>query len=407
MSVAEVGPIEQCDVAIVGDGPAGSALACALRRSQVDVLLIGTGAAWTSTYMSWCDDLDGLPLLADVSLWADRFESVRARFGEERTIERSYGVIDNAALRAHLQSGVRTHDGRVDDVSRLPARLVVDATGWPSGLDPSDRTRVAQGAAPRAWQTAFGVVLDSAPVGALGRPTVMDFSAPWSVRGVDGGDGDIDVPTFAYSFPVHDGWLVEETVLAGPPIDPDALAARLARRLGVGVDSLLNGSRRIERVRIPMGAPIPAVDDDGPTVRFGAAAGMIHTATGYSVAASLRTATRVADAIAERLAEPRPVLADDMDRVRQVVWPTSLRRSRSLHMYGLDVLLQLDQHEIARFFDTFFDLDENRWPPYMRIDTDPKELAGVMSTMFRRADWSLRRRLVRGSPRSLLASLRS
>ena len=89
----------------------------------------------------------------------------------------------------------------------------------------------------------------------------------------------------------------------------------------------------------------------------------------------------------------------------EAVWPTSLRRTRRLHDYGLEVLVGMDVAEIRGFFQAFFDLPTDRWASYLRIDTPPLELARVMSSMFRRADWPLRRQLVTGSPRSLLAVL--
>ena len=255
-----------------------------------------------------------------------------------------------------------------------------------------------------AWQTAYDVVLDEPPQGRLGEPTMMDFRQPST-------PGDVDVPTFAYAFPVTDGWLVEETVLAGPRIDPEQLVPRLASRLAVSADELASIARRVGRVGIPMGAPIPtgAGTPAGTiaAVRFGAAAGMIHTATGYSVAASLRAADRVAGVIATRLgAHAGAASKDDIHESEAAIWPRSLRRARRLHDYGLDVLLDMDAAEIRTFFETFFALSDERWASYLRIDSSPRELAGTMAAMFRRADWSLRRRLLSGDLRLLLAALR-
>ncbi len=142
------------------------------------------------------------------------------------------------------------------------------------------------------------------------------------------------------------------------------------------------------------------------TVRFGAAAGMIHPATGYSVASSLRAAERVAVAARERLVRPGPVdPSADAAVVADAVWPRHLRRTRRLHDFGLDVLLGMDAAEIRAFFQAFFDLPPERWAPYLRIDTPPTELARIMTAVFRQADWSLRRQLLTGNPRLLVAAL--
>ena len=404
------------DVAVVGDGPAGSALARQLTVGGADVVLFGDDREWDATYTTWVDDLAGVPVIGGNDVWMHRFESVAVNFERPMTVARSYGVIDNERLRGVLRAGVVHDIGRVASAADTRARIVVDATGWPSGLDDTDRRLLERG--DLVWQTAIGVVLDEPPPGPLGMPTVMDFTDPWltdeHAAGTRTGtapeiaaDDDVGMPTFVYAFPVVDGWLVEETVLAGRAVDPDRLLPRLAARLGESVERLLERAIRVERVRIPMGAPVPPRPgraDGGHPVRFGAAAGMIHPATGYSVASSLRAVERVAEAVIERLGRAGPVdPGADSAAVTDAVWPTSLRRTRRLHDYGLEVLVGMDVAEIRGFFQGFFDLPTDRWAPYLRIDTPPLELARVMGSMFGRAGWPLRRQLVTGSPRSLLA----
>ena len=130
-------------------------------------------------------------------------------------------------------------------------------------------------------------------------------------------------------------------------------------------------------------------DDPGPA--FGAAAGYAHPATGFSVAASLRAAPRVAAALASACAaagEP------DARPVGRAVWPPALRRTRRLHDYGLEVLLRLDQDELATFFDAFFDLPVDVWAPYLRIDAPPAAVSRTMAEVLRRLPPGMRRRLV-------------
>ena len=289
------------DVVIIGDGPAGCALAASCSRRDVDVLLVGPDEPWDHTYGTWIDDLDDVEAF-DADDTATLFSSVLASMSVHttgsRVLDRAYGVLDNHALRTRLRDGiehqtatasdVRARDGArhavdLSDGSRLRARVVIDTTGWPSSF-----ARRASGPAP-AWQTAMGVVLESPPPGDLGRATWMDF------RAVSGGGapdrastiGPIGVSTFCYALPVHDGWLVEETVLAArPAVEPIALLPRLAARLGRHPDDLLAESLRTEYVRIPMGGPRPVADQ--PVVAFGAAAGYVHPATGFSIASSIR-----------------------------------------------------------------------------------------------------------------------
>ena len=76
------------------------------------------------------------------------------------------------------------------------------------------------------------------------------------------------------------------------------------------------------------------------------------------------------------------------------MWPPSLRRTRRLHGYGLEVLLGLSASELATFFDAFFDLPTDQWAAYLRIDSPPSAVVRAMSAVVRRLPWSLRRRLV-------------
>lgn len=405
------------DVVIVGDGPAGSALAGSCAARGLEVVVVGSGADWSATYGCWVDEFapgaaPPFETVVDVAVVTDR----------RRTLARPYAVIDNRALHERLaDSGPERVVGRAErvepagpfrtvvlaDGSRLGARLVVDSTGWPSTLrDPTGVVPPAHTPATVAWQTALGVVLPEPPDGDLGRPTLMDLGGVRAPGGTSSSIGPAGVASFAYAVPVHDGWLVEETVLARrPAVEPVALLARLAARLGRHPDRLLGEAVRSEFVRIPMGAPITPV---GLAVPFGASAGYIHPATGYSVAAGLRAVPRVTDAIVSSLGtgagsgEERQAV----ETVWDAVWPTSLRRTRALHQLGLDVLLRLDADELAEFFDVFFDLPADRWATYLRIDATPRDTTAVMTELFRRSPWSLRRRLARVDPRALARLLR-
>lgn len=350
------------DLAVVGDGPAGLALAAATHALSVRVVVVGSGAPWTATYGTWRDDVADLP----AECFATVVPGMVVHGHRRHDLDRPYGILANDALRSYLAAGLDIVTARaerirhmawgtrvVTDTGDVDAQIVVDARGRPA----------TTGAA----QTAYGVVVADPPIA---EPTLMDLRPA--------GNGP---PTFLYAVPTSDGWLVEETVLAArPPVDPASLAPTLAARLGGPLPA-----GRTELVRIPLGGPLPS--RSAPTPSFGAAAGFAHPATGFSVAASLRAAPRVALAIAA--AAP----------VGDAVWPRPLRITRRLHDYGLEVILRLDQDELATFFDTFFDLPVEQWAAYLRIDADP---AAVSRTM-----WSLARRLPRGLRRRLLVRPRA
>ena len=386
------------DVAIIGDGPAGSALARAINGVAgrvdgvpLDVVLIGPDAPWTATYSAWADQIERNPITADVDVWKYRFDAIDVRSRSVRVVDRAYGVIDNRALRTALRDGVRHERQLIESLDQVRASLVVDATGWPSRITvPSEPVDVD-------WQVAYGVVLATAPDGPLGRPMLMDFSDPYAASA--GGDG-LGVTTFGYSLPVDDGWLVEETVLAGPDIAPANLKPRLAARLGVTTEELDALTIVVEEVRIPMGVPMSTASRP---LAFGAAAGLIHPATGYSIAGSLSAAQRVAREIGAAF-DPNGGI--DTQQIHDAIWPMSARRTRRLHEYGLDVLTRLDDEGTRDFFETFFGLDVSDQAAYLDIDTPPRALAAVMTRMFARSSWSMRRHLVGGDLRRLACVIR-
>ena len=397
----------RADVAVIGDGPAGSALAAVCSAEGVDVVLIGDDADWIATYGVWADEIDGLGLLGGVDVFARRLDRVAVDGLRRRSLPRMYGVVDNDRLRrvlrvegCHLagraravRTGLTHHTVELADGGTVRCRLVVDAAGWPA------RFASAPPAADPPWQTALGVVLPAPPTGALGEATLMDF------RPVGGDDAPGSPARFVYALPVSDGWLVEETVLAASPaIDPERLWGRLAARLAMPVAELRSQSIRTEHVHIPMGGSRPARDQ--PVVSFGAAAGYVNPATGYSLATSLRAAGRVGTAISEALGGSERDLVAPVGAVWDAVWPRSIRRTRALHEYGAEVLARLEPAEVRTFFDLFFQLPVADWSAYLRADAEPIEVSRVMTRLFRSAPWALRRRLAGGNPSRLARLLR-
>jgi lycopene beta-cyclase len=381
-------------------------------------MLVGDDAEWTATYSTWADDLRdrrGTELLDVDAVAATWNDEVWAYGATAHRLRRAYVTLDNRRLRSVLRDGVTHRRGRVVEVTagalgsaggigldlgdgdHISARVVIDATGWPA------RFARPGGGQETAWQTALGVVLAEPPLGDLGQPTFMDFRRVLGPDATPSTVGPVGVTTFCYSLPVADGWLVEETVLAArPAIEPIALLPRLAARLGRHPDRLLADAVRTEYVRIPLGGQRPGLDQ--PVVAFGAAAGYVHAATGFSVAASIRAAPRVAEAIADALASGSGVV--DPGPIGEAVWPVALRRTRVLHDYGLEVLLDLDDDDVRAFFDAFFDLPTKDWVSYLRVDSPPGQISAVMTRLFRSSSWQLRRRLAGRNPLPLARLLR-
>ncbi|MFC5288054.1 lycopene cyclase family protein [Actinokineospora guangxiensis] len=364
--------MEAYDAVIAGGGPAGWALAAACARRGLATALVAPrpDAPWPATYGLWADQAVGLPAVVAAS-------EVRAA---GRVLERGYRVLDNAAtLAAWMSCGVEAVRGsavrgwvgggvsavRLDTGRELRARVVVDATGHHRRLSGGVRP------ATRVEQTAAGVILPADAAAAFAPPGGAVFMDGW-----DTADG---VATFLYVVPLPGGrTLVEETSLAARPgIALGLLRERLARRLDrAGIDAR---DAAVEHVRFPMDVPVRG---RGPAVPFGAAAGMVHPATGYSVGDALAAAPAVAEAI-----EHGPAAA------RSAIWPPAARAVHALRAHGRRVLLSLPPAEVPEFFELFFALPAHQQRAFLSGRTDVAGTSAAMAALFAAAPWRLRRRL--------------
>ena len=74
---------------------------------------------------------------------------------------------------------------------------------------------------------------------------------------------------------------------------------------------------------IPVGGPLPVAQQ--PITAFGAAANLVHPATGYSIARSLREAPAFAQEVANLLRKQQAV-GDTAESVWDALWPQEKRR---------------------------------------------------------------------------------
>jgi lycopene beta-cyclase len=379
------------DVLVVGGGPAGRALAAAAATRGLRTVLLDPApeAPWRATYGSWADDL---PAELPSSVVAARATGRAVALSEHR-LGWEYAVLDVPALRAHLdgelgRGGVQVRKGRaagwesgavrLAGGEELRAAVVVDAGGRRQPLRARPDRRM-----PAAEQTAAGVVVDeaaAAPLVAPGEALFMDWRPD---------HGENGWPTFLYGIPLGNGAaLLEETSLARRPGLPlsvlrGRLHARLARH-GIAAPA----GTATESVRFPVDSPrhrTPGV------LAFGAAAPLVHPASGFSVATSLRLAPAVADAIATRLpGGPDAALA----AAQSVVWPPGARAVHRFRRIGLEALLRMPPADVPAFFETFFALPpRHRWC-YLVDRADIRGTAATMRALYRRAGWRMRARLI-------------
>lgn len=400
MNAATAGMGPRADVVVVGAGPAGLAVAtaCAEQGLATTVVAEDHDAVWPQTFGVWVDEVEEVGLAEAL---AEVWPAIDLHLGEaqHRRIERPYGRIDNRRLQADLhgrleRAGARRvtgraagaeHDAQGTTVAteagiRLPCRVAVDASGHRPALLTVGRGR------PPAVQTAYGLIARySEPPVAPGSMLLMDYRDPSGGRT----EATPAPPTFLYAMALDDGcYLLEETVLASrPALGFATLEQRLRRRLGtLGVQ--IKEHIAVERVRIPMGGPLPPRGQR--VVGFGAAAGLVHPATGYQVGSALSRAPALGAALAGALDTPGSTPGCVAAAGWAAVWPPDLLRQRALHTLGLESLLRLDDDATRSFFRAFFDLPADRWAGFLSGERSAARLASTMLALFARVPVAVR-----------------
>ena len=400
------------DVLVAGAGPTGTALAAVLAERGLDVLVVAPNPerGWRATYGAWADELGGEPgSLTRTALetpgtlrWSGVWVGDDAG---DRRLNRPYVRLDTPALQRALtaraaRAGVRVQAGTavraehsqagsvvvLEDGRKLRTRSVVDASGHRGTL-----VQRARPTRPPADQAAYGVVAElGSPPAPPGSAVLMDFSAghlPVAERDVD--------PTFLYAMHLGgDRWFVEETSLARRPALPmPVLARRLDRRLA-SLGCRPGPALDVERVHIPMDTPLPVRNQR--VLAIGAAASAVHPATGYLLAASLRTAPALADAVLRGLG-PGGGPARAAALGWQVLWPPDRVRVRRLHAFGLEALLSMDGPATRDFFRAFFAAPPQEWAAYLSGGHSPQQTLRFMARLYAGAPPHVRRRLRRSA----------
>ena len=385
------------DIGVLGSGPAALSIAAACGRLGASVLIVAPEpeSPWLPNYCLWADEV---PLemkgLAE-HVWPE--VCVATRCGT-RTLNRPYAKLSTLELQKFLWNVLRSHSSRVipgrasyldhrdgetwihvDDGSTHRVRLVVDASGATTRF-----VRRVHRRAP-AFQTAYGLTLRASDHGFdPGQMMLMDFRPASSDA--------TEPPSFLYAMPLGGGRLfLEETSLARRP----AMRLEVLRaRLQVRIKSL--GLERAERIgeehcSIPMGLGLPALRQ--PLVPFGAAASMVHPASGYLISQILRKADPVARSILEGLDSGGADAA--VASANATLWPRAQRTVWELYGFGLEALVDMNATAISRFFDSFFQLPLEAWSGFLAGTLAPSELGVVMTRLFRSLPASIRWHLVR------------
>lgn len=318
-----------------GLGPAGALLA--IRAAQRGFHVTAYDPAFDVTSPTPFPGTYGV-FSTQIPAWADRLFSAPEALDvvagtplTRRTLGFSYRMLNQEAVAEALRcSGVHIKAEPLPDGVEA-----VDCTGAP-------RTDAA------LWQLAVGWFLPISDAPSDSTPTFMD----WAGTAAQAGDCP---PSFCYVQRADEGWLYEETILAAH-CSADAakqeevfavLRARLADRLGTQTVV------REERVAIAMGTRRRHKER-----KFGAAAGFINPATGYSLGHALEAAD------------------DFLDGKRAGGWLAYL-----LRQIGGELIARADGATLQDFFGHFFALDTREQLAYL----SGRDVLAVARTM-----WALR-----------------
>jgi lycopene epsilon-cyclase len=446
------------DALVVGAGPAGLALASALAARGLTVTLLSRDAPFVNTYGVWVDEFEALGLGATLDATWPSAHCYFGE-GAPTVVPRAYGRVDRAALRSVLvqraaDAGVRYLEGdlveagpagagdaasplsaRTADGAVLAARMVTLACGAAAGRlltfapdAPAVAAQTAYGV--EATVTGWGAAADesnapSSPAPAARRAhdpdamLFMDFrrhhvgvwdgTAPALAPGNHpaGGDGlwgsEAEAPSFLYAMPspsrhpddppgTRRVFLEETCLVARPPLPFATLKRRLHRRLaaaGVAVTDVHDE----EWSYIPVGGPLPAPGN--ALTAFGVAGGLVHPATGYSVARSLAAADGVAAAAAAVLADPTAPPAAAAAAFWGALWPPPARAASAFHVFGMELLARLGPADTNAFFGAFFALPPSLWRGFLSASLSPASLVWFALATFVAAPNSVRAALVR------------
>mmetsp|Transcript_18453 Transcript_18453/g.33059 ORF Transcript_18453/g.33059 Transcript_18453/m.33059 type:complete len:845 (+) Transcript_18453:1089-3623(+) len=399
----------EVDVVVAGVGPAGLALAGALGRKGLKVGLIGPDTPFTNNYGVWVDEFEELGLEHTL---VDTYEDALVSCDENGLVPvgRRYGRVGRKELREELLSrcqdsknvfyypglvsstkeeGAKSEESdevrrvRLTDGSEFTGKLVTMSTGHNR-----DVLSYEDGNLPM-WQTAYGIEVDMP-----GHPwdpkkaVFMDLTQ--SDEGLTG-KSITRVPSFLYVLPDKDKVFLEETCLISEVQVPfDELKRRLYKRLQrMNISVAQENIIEEEASWIPLGGSLPVIPQ--PVLGFGAAAGLVHPASGYSIVNSLSRAEEIADAIEEGLSE-KESQRSTMAWTR--LWNSENRRKMAFYQFGAGLIAKMPLATLKEFMRAFYALPGPIWKGFLSHRLSSPSLIPLALLMFATGNNDLRGALV-------------
>ncbi|KAL3637184.1 Lycopene beta cyclase, chloroplastic [Castilleja foliolosa] len=389
------------DLAVVGGGPAGLAVAQQVSEAGLTVVSIDPSPKliWPNNYGVWVDEFEAMDLLDCLdTTWAGAMVYINEN--STKNLDRPYGRVNRKQLKSKMMqkcilNGVKFHQAKVvkviheesksliicNDGVTIQASVVLDATGFSRCLVQYDKPYNP------GYQVAYGILaeVDEHPFD-KDKMVFMDWRDSHLDNNKELKERNRKIPTFLYAMPFSENriFLEETSLVARPGVSMKDIQERMAARLnhlGIRVRSI----EEDEHCVIPMGGPLPVLPQR--VVGIGGTAGMVHPSTGYMVARTLAAAPVVADAIVRYLGcSERGILGNELSaEVWKDLWPIERRRQREFFCFGMDILLKLDLVSTRRFFDAFFDLEPRYWHGFLSSRLFLPELVGFGLSLFRHA----------------------
>lgn len=368
------------DLAVVGGGPAGLAVAQQVSEAGLSVCTIDPfpKLIWPNNYGVWVDEFEAMDLLDCLdTTWSGAVVYIDEN--SKKNLSRPYGRVNRKHLKSKMlgkciANGVKFHQAKVvnviheesksllvcSDGATVEATLVLDATGFSRCLVQYDKPYNP------GYQVAYGILaeVEEHPFD-LDKMVFMDWRDSHLRNNVELKSRNSRIPTFLYAMPFSSTriFLEETSLVARPGLLIKDIQERMVARLkhlGITVKSI----EEDEICVIPMGGPLPVLPQR--VVGIGGTAGMVHPSTGYMVARTLAAAPVVANAIVRSLGSERRLSGNELSaEVWKDLWPIERRRQREFFCFGMDILLKLDLEATRRFFDAFFDLEPRYWHGFL------------------------------------------
>ncbi|XP_027349790.1 lycopene beta cyclase, chloroplastic [Abrus precatorius] len=368
------------DLAVVGGGPAGLAVAQQVSEAGLSVCAIDPNPRliWPNNYGVWVDEFEAMDLLDCLdTTWSGAVVFIDDK--TKKDLDRPYGRVNRKQLKTKMlqkciSNGVKFHQAKVikvihedyksmlicNDGVTVQANVVLDATGFSRCLVQYDKPYNP------GYQVAYGILaeVDEHPFD-IDKMLFMDWRDSHLDNDKELKQRNSRIPTFLYAMPFSSTkiFLEETSLVARPGLRMDDIQERMVARLkhlGVKVKSI----EEDEHCVIPMGGPLPVLPQR--VVGIGGTAGMVHPSTGYMVARTLAAAPIVANSIVQCLGSDRGLSGVDISaEVWKDLWPIQRRRQREFFCFGMDILLKLDLPGTRRFFDAFFDLEPRYWHGFL------------------------------------------